>query len=99
MDQPNNQSINQSTRQSNKINQSINWSTGTWRRIAFSARLDSKLVALGETAKELILEIDRWISEHTGESRATEFLRQRISTEIERDTGISVLNTDEESRP
>ena len=53
----------------------------------------------GDSAKELIAEIGRRITEHTGERRATEFLRQRISIEIERGNAISVLTTYEGGRP
>lgn len=47
----------------------------------------------GESAKEMVAEIGRRIAEHTGERRAAEFLRQRISIEIERGNAISILNT------
>ena len=53
----------------------------------------------GESAKKFIAEVGRRISEHTGETRATEFLRQRISIEIERGNAVSVLNTYEGGRP
>ena len=53
----------------------------------------------GDSAKELIAHIGKRITEHTGDKRATEFLRQRISIEIERGNAISVLNTYEGGRP
>ena len=53
----------------------------------------------GDSAKKLIAKVGRRISEHTGETRATEFLRHRISIEIERGNAVSVLNTYEGGRP
>ena len=53
----------------------------------------------GESAKVLVTEIGRRITERTGEKRATMFLRQRISMEIERGNAISMLNTYAGGRP
>ena len=49
--------------------------------------------------KKLIAEIGRKITEHTGERRATEFLRQRISIEIERGNTVSVSTTYQGDHP
>ena len=47
----------------------------------------------GLKTKETIAEIGRRIADRTGEPRATEFLRQRISIEIQRGNAACVLNT------
>ena len=52
----------------------------------------------GHEAKGLISEIGRRITNHTGEKRATEFLRQRISIEISRGNAFSVINTHPHTR-
>jgi len=53
----------------------------------------------GESAKQLVAEIGRRITEKTGEKRATQYLRQRISIENQRGSAISVLGTYEGCRP
>jgi len=52
----------------------------------------------GQAAVELISEIARKITEHTGEKRAHEYLRQRISIEMQRGNAVCVLNTHPHSR-
>ena len=47
----------------------------------------------GNGAKDLVKEIASRIVEQTGESRAKQFLRQRISIEIQRGNAASVLGT------
>ena len=47
----------------------------------------------GPEAKQLIAEIGRRISDRTGEKRASEFLRQRVSIEIQRGNAACVLGT------
>lgn len=47
----------------------------------------------GPSAKSLVSEIGRRIIEKSGETRSTEFLKQRISLEIQRGNAISVLAT------
>ena len=47
----------------------------------------------GESAKALVTEIARRIQAQTGEARSAEFLRQRISIELQRGNAASVLGT------
>ena len=54
--------------------------------------------AWGPGAKELINTIGRRIRERTGDSRSTEFLRQRIAVEIQRGNAASVLGSVPSSR-
>ena len=49
--------------------------------------------AWGPAAKELISAIGSRIKERTGEPRSSEFLRQRISIELQRGNAASVLGT------
>ena len=52
----------------------------------------------GSDATLLISRIGRKISERTGELRATDFLKQRISIDIMRGNAISILGTFPETR-
>ena len=52
----------------------------------------------GPNAKKLIRDIGQLIVQKTGEKRSLEFLKQRISLEIQRGNAISVLSTLPESR-
>ena len=47
----------------------------------------------GKSASKLLADISRRIAERTGEPRSGEFLRQRISIEIQRGNAVSVLGT------
>ena len=47
----------------------------------------------GSSAKALIAPIGKRITDHTGETRATKYLKQRISIEIQRFNAVSVLNS------
>ena len=47
----------------------------------------------GSGAKDLVKEVAAKIEEQTGESRAEQFLQQRISLEIQRGNAVSVLGT------
>ena len=51
-----------------------------------------------EEGKRLISSIGRKLTEKTGEKRSPEFLRQRISIEIQRGNALSVFSTHEHSR-
>ena len=52
----------------------------------------------GPAAKDLISAIGRKITERTGEKRATTFLHQIMSIEIQRGNSASVLNTHTQTR-
>ena len=52
----------------------------------------------GEQAKELITDIGKRIADQTGERRSVEFLRQKISIEIQRGNAASVFGTLPSSR-
>ena len=49
--------------------------------------------ALGKSATMLIADITRRVVERTGEPRSGEFLRQRLSIEIQRGNAVSILGT------
>ena len=52
----------------------------------------------GDSAKEVIAEIGRRIKEHTGDQRSSDYLRQKLSLEIQRGNAESVLGTVEDPR-
>jgi hypothetical protein len=52
----------------------------------------------GPESKALIWTIGQKITEKTGNERATEFLRQRISIEIQQENAASILNTYSDTR-
>ena len=52
----------------------------------------------GAEAKDLVRQIGKKIAERSGERRSTDFLRQRISIEIQRGNSVSVFGTLPESR-
>ena len=52
----------------------------------------------GPATRELISTIGRKITERTGERRASEYLRQRISIEIQRGNAASVFGTHSNTR-
>ena len=56
------------------------------------------LGAWGSDASLLISRIGKMITARTGEIRATEFLRQRISIDIMRGNSLSILGTLPEAR-
>jgi hypothetical protein len=47
----------------------------------------------GTEAKELVCSIGRKLKEKTGDLRSTEFLKQRLSMEIQRGNAVSVMGT------
>ena len=49
--------------------------------------------AWGKSATTLIADITRRVVERTGEPRSGEFLRQRLSIEIQRGNAVSILRT------
>ena len=52
----------------------------------------------GSDASLLVSRIGKKITDRTGEIRATDFLRQRISIDIQRGNAISILGTLPDSR-
>ena len=50
----------------------------------------------GPSAMDILDQIGKRIKEHTGDVRATDFLRQKISIEIQRGNAVSVLGTVEQ---
>ena len=50
----------------------------------------------GPSAMDILDQIGKRIKEHTGDSRAMDFLRQKISVEIQRGNAVSVLGTVEQ---
>jgi hypothetical protein len=67
-------------------------------RFVFSPLAFETVGPWGPESKALISTIGRKITEKTGEKRATEFLRQRISIEIQRGNAASILNTHSDTR-